>query len=223
MAEQLSFELPVKPALGRGDFMVAYSNAMALAMIEATDAWENSKLVLIGPTGAGKTHLAHVWAGAMGGRIVQAVNLAQADVPGLAIGPLVVEDVPLIAQDLDAQTALFHLHNLMQAAGHPLLMTGTSEPHHWALSLPDLQSRIDASGVATLDAPDDTLLAAVLAKLFADRQLMPRPDVIPYLILRMERSFAAARDVVVAMDEAGLSRHAPLTRALAAQVLDKMA
>jgi chromosomal replication initiation ATPase DnaA len=223
MAEQLSFELPVKPALGRGDFMVAHSNAMALAMIEATDAWDNGKLVLNGPTGAGKTHLAHVWAGATEGQIVQAQDLAQADIPALAVGPLVIEDVPLIARNPDAQTALFHLHNLMQAAGHPLLLTGTSEPHHWAMSLPDLQSRIDAAGVATLEAPDDTLLAAVLAKLFADRQLMPRPDVIPYLILRMERSFAAARDVVAAMDEAGLARHAPLTRTLAAQVLDKMA
>ncbi|WP_390910635.1 chromosomal replication initiator DnaA [Pseudosulfitobacter sp. SM2401] len=223
MAEQLSFELPVKPALGRDDFMVAHSNAIALAMIEATDAWENHKLVLSGPTGAGKTHLAHVWAGATGGEIIQARGLDQVNIPALATGPLVVEDVPQIAQDAAAQTALFHLHNLMQTAGHPLLLTGTSEPHHWAMSLPDLQSRIDASGVATLEAPDDTLLAAVLAKLFADRQLMPRADVIPYLILRMERSFKAARDVVGAMDEAGLARHAPLTRALAGQVLDKMA
>lgn len=222
MAQQLSFELPVKTALGRDDFMVAHSNALALAMIEATDAWDNGKLVLNGPTGAGKTHLAHVWASAMDGQIVQARDLDQLDIPALSTGPLVVEDVPLIANNLAAQTALFHLHNMMQQSGHPLLLTGTSEPNHWAMSLPDLQSRIDASGLATLDAPDDTLLAAVLAKLFADRQLTPRADVIPYLILRMERSFKAARDVVVAMDEAGLARHAPLTRTLAGQVLDKM-
>ena len=223
MAQQLSFDLPVKPALGRGDFMVAPSNAVALSMIEATDSWVGAKLVLSGPTGAGKTHLAHVWAGMTGGQIVQAGDLETRDIPSLATTPVVVEDVPLIRADQAGQTALFHLHNLMQEHRHPLLMTGTGEPRHWGMSLPDLQSRIDAAGVAMLDAPDDTLLAAVLAKLFADRQLMPRADVIPYLILRIERSFAAARSTVAALDHACLERHAPLTRALAGQVLDKMA
>lgn len=222
MAQQLSFELPVKPALGRDDFMVAPSNALALTMIEATDSWEGGKLVLNGPAGAGKTHLAHVWAGTVDGQIIAADTLDQQNIPSFATRPTAIEDVPLVAQNQAAQTALFHLHNMLQAAGHPLLMTGRSEPRRWAMSLPDLQSRIDAAGVATLDAPDDTLLAAVLAKLFADRQLMPRPDVIPYLVLRMERSFDAARNVVAAMDNASLARHAPLTRVLAGQVLDKM-
>jgi chromosomal replication initiation ATPase DnaA len=135
---------------------------------------------------------------------------------------MVIEDVPEIAQDHAAQTALFHLHNLMQSNGQPLLMTGRGAPNHWAMSLPDLQSRIDAAGVGTLMAPDDTLLGAVIAKHFSDRQLMPRPDVIPYLVLRIDRSFAAARDVVAAMDGHSLARHKPLTRALAAQVLDNL-
>lgn len=222
MAQQLRFELPAKPALGRDDFLVAPSNAVALAMIESTDNWAGAKLVLSGPTGSGKTHLVHVWAGAIGGQIIAAHDLKECDIPELAIGPVAIEDIPKTANDTDAQTALFHLHNMMQAAGHPLLLTGAGDPHHWRMSLPDLQSRIDAAGVATLDAPDDTLLAAVLAKLFGDRQLLPRADVIPYLVLRMERSFDAARRVVAAMDDASLERRMPLTRTLAGQVLDKL-
>jgi chromosomal replication initiation ATPase DnaA len=163
-----------------------------------------------------------VWAGTHDGKILSATDLTHTDIPTLAQSAVVIEDIPKITNDQTAQTALFHLHNLMQSNGQPLLMTGSGAPNHWNLSLPDLQSRIDAAGVAALSAPDDTLLGAVIAKQFSDRQLMPRPDVIPYLVLRIDRSFAAARDVVAAMDEHSLSRHKPLTRALAAQVLDKL-
>jgi chromosomal replication initiation ATPase DnaA len=222
MSEQLSFDLPVVPALGRDDFMIAPSNTVALAMIETSQSWVGGKLVLCGPEGSGKTHLAHVWAGTNGGKILDATSLTHADIPTLAQGPMVIEDVPEITQNHATQTALFHLHNLMQSNGQPLLMTGRGAANHWAMSLPDLQSRIDAAGVGTLMAPDDTLLGAVIAKHFSDRQLMPRPDVIPYLVLRIDRSFAAARDVVAAMDGHSLARHKPLTRALAAQVLDNL-
>ena len=222
MSEQLSFDLPVVPALGRDDFMIAPSNTVALAMIETSQSWVGGKLVLCGPEGSGKTHLVHVWAGTNGGKILDATSLTHADIPTLVQGPVVIEDVPEIAQNHATQTALFHLHNLMQSNGQPLLMTGRGAPNHWAMSLPDLQSRIDAAGVGTLMAPDDTLLGAVIAKHFSDRQLMPRPDVIPYLVLRIDRSFAAARDVVAAMDGHSLARHKPLTRALAAQVLDNL-
>ena len=220
MATQLGLDLPVRPALGRDDFLVAPSNAIALAMIDDWPNWAKHKLALPGPAGAGKTHLAHVWADATGARIAAASALAQADVEALARGPLAIEEVDTIAQDIGAQTALFHLHNLMAAGAQPLLMTGAPAPRHWALSLPDLQSRVDAAGHARLDAPDDTLLAAVLAKLFADCQLVPKPDVIPYLLRHMDRSFAAARDIVSALDASSLAQKRALTRAFAAQVLD---
>ena len=221
MATQLGFALPLRTALGRDDFLVAPSNAVALAMIDGWPSWPGGKLVLSGPHGAGKTHLTHVWASESGAQIVSAATLAEMDVTALATGPVAVEDVDTIAAKPDAQTALFHLHNMMQAAGQPLLMTGTAAPTHWRMGLPDLQSRIDAAGHAALDPPDDTLLAAVMAKLFADRQLLPKPDVIPYLISRMERSFAAARAMVETLDAESLARQRAITRALAAAVLDK--
>ncbi|WP_299045545.1 DnaA/Hda family protein [uncultured Tateyamaria sp.] len=220
MAQQLGFDLPVREALGRDDFLVAPSNAVALSMVEAWRTWPMNKLVLSGPEGAGKTHLAHVWAAETGAQILPASKLNQATVDAYFDGPVAVEDVDRIATDTDRQTALFHMHNALQAAGHPLLMTGTIAPSLWQLSLPDLQSRVDAAGHAALDAPDDSLLAAVLAKLFADRQLAPRPDVIPYLVTHMERSFAAARRVVADIDADSLARQKPVTRALAAACLD---
>ena len=217
MPQQLSFDLPVRTALGRDDFMVSPGNAVAVSLIENWANWPGGKLVLTGPPGAGKTHLTHVWAGLSGARIVAAGDLAGADIPDLAGGAVAVEDVPQIAQDTDAMTALFHLHNLVLANGHALLMTGRGA----GLALPDLQSRVGATPAAILELPDDALLAAVLAKLFADRQLKPRIDVIPYLALHMERSFEAARRIVAALDTESLSAQKPLTRVMAAKVLGR--
>ncbi len=221
MAEQLSFDLPSRTALGRDDFMVSPGNAVAVSLIETWSNWPEGKLVLTGPPGAGKTHLTHVWAGLTDARIVAATDLAGADIPDLAGAAIAVEDVPQIADDAQAMTALFHLHNLVLANRQPLLMTGRGAPVHWGLGLPDLQSRVGGTQAAMLELPDDALLTAVLAKLFADRQLKPRVDVIPYLTLHMERSFDAARRMVAALDAESLSAQKPLTRSLAAKVLGR--
>lgn len=220
MAQQLGLALPSRPALGRDDFFVAPSNAIAAAMIDGWRTWAGRKLVLTGPAGSGKTHLTHVWATQSGARIIQARDLARADIPDLARSCVAVENVPLIADQPDAQTALFHLHNLVLAEGHSLLLTGTPPVARWQLTLPDLTSRMQAAGAVALEAPDDMLLTAVLAKLLADRQLTPKPDLIPYLLPRMDRSFAAAGDLVARLDSASLAQKKPVTRSLAVQVLD---
>lgn len=222
MAVQLGFDLPVRTARGRDDFLVAPSNAMAVAMIENWRNWSGAKMVLSGPSGAGKTHLTHVWADAAQARIVSARGLRKDDVPALAQSSVAVEDVPLISGDADAQTALFHLHNMVLAEGHTLLLTGAGTVAHWGLALPDLVSRLQGAMETTIDAPDDALLAAVLVKLLADRQLMPPTDVIPYLLKRMDRSFAAANRIVAALDHESLVLKRPITRALAGQVLDNL-
>lgn len=222
MSHQLSFDLPVRPALGRGDFFVSPSNALAVALIDAPDSWVSGKLVLYGPRGSGKSHLARVWTDSIGGAVISATDLVGTDIPMLTQHPLAVEDVPAIADAPDAQTALFHLHNLMLTERRPLLMTGRDAPDLWRLSLPDLQSRVSGTQAIALEPPDDALLAAVLAKLFADRQIIPRPDVIPYLVAHMDRSFESAARVVAALDRAALSEGRSLSRPLAIRVLDAL-
>ncbi len=223
MGQQLGLALPSRPALGRDDFFVAPSNAMAAAMIDGWQTWAGRKLALTGPAGSGKTHLTHVWAATSGAEIVAAKDIANADIPGLAQGCVAVEDVTAIAGDSQAETALFHLHNLVLAEGHSLLVTGAPAVALWQIGLPDLSSRLRAAGSVALEAPDDALLTAVLAKLFSDRQLTPKHDLIPYLLPRMDRSFAAAGRLVAALDAASLAQKRPITRSLAAQVLDNQA
>jgi chromosomal replication initiation ATPase DnaA len=221
MAQQLSFDLPAKTALGRDDFFVAPSNAMAVALLDPSFHWPSGKLVLTGPVGSGKTHLAHVWASQTGAKILQASSLREEQVPRLAQAPVVVEDVPAIAGNPEAQNALFHLHNLVLSNGHALVLTGRAAPNLWQLSLADLQSRVQGATHAELQAPDDALLAVVLAKLFNDRQVTPKPDVIPYLVAHMDRSFAAAAVIVKQLDSLALSEGRTLSRPLAVRLMSQ--
>jgi len=221
MPRQLSFDLPCRTALGRDDFFVSTANAAAVAMLEGWQGWPARKLVLVGPRGAGKTHLAHVWAALSGARIVPAADLPGADIAALAAAPVAVEDCDTIAGTQTAETALFHLHNLALAEGRSLLFTATRPPNHWPLALPDLASRMQGTPLVRIAPPDDALLAAVMMKLFADRQLSPSPATIPFLIRRIDRSFEAARDIVERLDAASLRDRRPITKALAGELLDK--
>ncbi len=222
MIRQLKLDLPFRPALGRGDFYVSQTNALATAQIDGWRNWPGRKLVLTGPKGSGKTHLSHVWSSESGATILQAKNLPEADIPALAEANVCVEDVPDIAGDILAEEALFHLHNLVLAQGHSLLMTAVTTPAQWGLSLPDLASRVMGTQAARLTHPDDDLLAAVLAKLFADRQIVPAPDAIPYLVRHMPRSFDMAGRLVDAIDDAALGTPKGASRMLARRILAEL-
>ena len=219
---QLSLDLQTMPAVGRDDFYVSSANATAVALIDGWQEWPARKLVLNGPPGAGKTHLAHVWCDLSGARIIHARDLASAEIPALAAGNVAIEAADTIAGDSEAEEALLHLHNLALAEGNSLLITARSAPSHWPLVLPDLASRMQATPTCTLKEPDDQLLAAVLMKQMGDRQILPTPGTIPYLVRRMPRAFGDVGRVVAELDRLALERRRPVTRALAAEVLDKL-
>lgn len=215
---QLALDLPGRAAQGREDFFVAPSNALAVAKIDQWPRWSPTKLVVTGPPGSGKSHLAAVWATASGAQIVAADAVTSVDLnnPPNAIA---IEDAHGIAGDVVLQEALFHLHNAVVAAKGSLLITGRGSIASWGLTLPDLKSRLDAADAAELHLPDDTLLSAVLVKLFDDRQLIVTPDLISYLVSRIDRSFIEAETIVRKLDHAALSLRRRVTRALAVEIL----
>ena len=221
MSRQLSFDLPMRAALGRSDFFVCPSNAMAVALIEGWGNWPARKLVLLAETGAGKTHLAHVWAALARASILPARDVTEDIVPPLSQTNLVLEDIQNAVGNLKTETALFHLHNLALSEGNALLFTANAPLATLNFALPDLQSRLQGAQSATLDRPDDTLLAAVLMKLFADRQLIPSADTVPYLVTRMNRSLAEAQRIVDLIDKTALSEKRAITRKLAIEVLER--
>ena len=214
---QLALSLEHAESFAREDFLSGPSNAAALALVETWPDWPARAVVLAGPAGSGKSHLASIWAARANARILPAADLKQAKLPAaLASGALVVEDLAPGAFD---ERALFHLINLVREEGAYLLLTATSPPAGWPVEIPDLASRLKALPVVMLAPPDDALLRAVLVKLFADRQLAVDEALVGFLATRIERTFQAARAAVAKLDQEAMQRKRPLTRALAAEVL----
>ncbi len=223
MPRQLVLDLPVRPAMGRGDFFVSGSNAAAVAQVEAWRDWPHAKLVLTGPSGAGKTHLAHVWAAQTGAEIATAAALVDADIPRLSQAPaLAIEDADAIAGDRVAETRLFHLHNALAHRAAPILFTAQAAPSRWGLTLPDLDSRIRQAGLARLDPPDDALLSALLLKLAHDRALRLTPGILAHVVPRVGRAFSDVQAFVERLDARALSRKRPPRLADAKAVLAEL-
>ncbi|MEM8848473.1 MAG: chromosomal replication initiator DnaA [Pseudomonadota bacterium] len=214
---QMVIDLPRRQAQGREDFMVSSSNLTAMGLLDRWPDWPDRRLALVGPEGAGKSHMAAIWAAEVGARVLPARALRSEEVGGLAEAPLVVEDAD---RGVD-EDALFHLMNACTGAGQGLLLTGRAAPSDWDVTLPDLASRLAAVTPAVLEDPDDALLSVVLLKLFADRQLRVKPALIGWLLPRMERSHAAAARLVARMDAAALEQGADVNVALARKLMDE--
>jgi DnaA regulatory inactivator Hda len=224
MARQLTFDLPAKTALGRDDFFVSPANTAAVETVGDWERWPGRKLLLVGPHGSGKTHLAHVWASDAEAIVLPAKGLRAEDVAALvhANADIAVEDIDDIAGQVPQQEALFHLHNLVLAEGGHLLMTAVTPLGTWNFTLPDLASRVQSAGQIALQPADDLLLSVILVKLFADRQLVVNPAVVSYLVSRMDRSFDAAQQMVMALDRAALAERRAITKPLVTRLLDEI-
>ncbi|HZR75565.1 DnaA ATPase domain-containing protein [Bradyrhizobium sp.] len=211
---QLAFALPHAESFTRDDFLEGPANAAGLALVERWPDWPNRVMLLIGPEGSGKSHLAAIWAEQSGARSTSAHVLTPAEVPvALATGALVIED--LKSKDID-ERALFHLLNLAREDGAFVLMTARSAPTE--VELRDLRSRLRAIPTVQLLPPDDHLFRALVVKFCADRQLAVDEAVVSYLASRIERSYAAARRAVELLDSEALRLGRPVTRALAAEL-----
>lgn len=219
---QMAFDLGAQETYARADFFPSPSNAQAWVTVEDWQNWPLGRMLLIGPAGAGKTHLTHIWATSTGAQIIPARDIAALD-PTALPPTIAIEDADEAAGLPASEEALFHLMNHLHNSGGRLLVTAKTPPRDWGLGLPDLLSRLQAMPISQLAPPDDALLSAVLVKLFADRQITVPPNLIPYLASRMERSIAAARHLVAALDARALALGRPVTRALAAELLDSAA
>jgi chromosomal replication initiation ATPase DnaA len=215
--KQLAFDLPLDPRFGAEDFLVSPSNEHAYGLIESWPDWPDTILLLVGPRGSGKSHLASIWATNARAWTIDASGITQDKVPHLVSnGALAVEDMDRGERD---EAALFHLLNLARERKASLLITCETPPDRWSLRTPDLLSRLRLAPSVSLEAPDDALLKAVLVKLFVDRQLVVDTSVVDYIALRIERSLAKASELVALLDREALSRGRRVSRAIAAEIL----
>jgi chromosomal replication initiation ATPase DnaA len=214
---QLAFALPHAESLTRDNFLEGPANEAGLALVDSWPDWPNRVMLLVGPEGSGKSHLASIWAEQAGARSTSARALTPNAVPGtLATGALVVED--LKPGEFD-ERAMFHLLNLAREDEAYLLMTARIAPSAFEVELRDLRSRLRAVPAVPLLPPDDLLFRSLIVKFCADRQLSVDETVVSYLTTRIERSYAAVRQAVELLDFEALRLGRPVTRALAAELL----
>ena len=217
MNAQQSLPLRQPIALRRSNFVTSPSNADAVRAVDGWRGWHAGCLALVGPEGAGKTHLARVWAREVHAAVICRKRAATPDLAALEGRPVLFEDADRAGDD----ELLFHLINMAGGDGSALLLTARTPPSAWSADLPDLRSRLNALTVAELPPPDDVILESVLRKLFRERHIEPSEDLLVYLAKRIERSGPAARDIVDKLDAASSEAgHRHVTRALARQFLE---
>ena len=213
---QIPLDLGHRPGHSRDELVVSDANRQAVTLIDAWPDWPAAVVVLAGPAGSGKSHLASIWA-----ETANAVFVDPSGIEGWVEGaplshPVVIDDADV---DLD-EHGLFHLINAARAAGTHILLTSRRFPSAWGVRLPDLASRLKAAATVEILEPDDHLLAAVITKLFADRQVEVEPHVVQFLVRRIERSLSTAIDVVDRLDRTALEQKTRITRALAAETVN---
>jgi chromosomal replication initiation ATPase DnaA len=218
---QLALDFPRRTALGRADFLVSACNVDALGWVERWPDWPTPALLIHGPAGSGKTHLAHLWQARSGAVIVPAEALQRPEpaMEAAAAAPAIaVEDA-----EAAPEVPLLHLHNWCCERGAPLLLLSRHAAGAWPIGLPDLASRLRSLPSVGIAAPDDRLLGAVLIKHFIDRGLHVAPGVIAYLVRRMERSFAATAELAAVLDRLAMGSGGAVTIPLARRVLGQAA
>jgi DnaA regulatory inactivator Hda len=215
---QLILDFDHRPAYSGEDFLVAPNNADAVGWIDRWPDWPAPVLCIFGPAGCGKSHLAEVLRSKSEAAILPVSQLAGPYKPPIS-STIIIEDIDDVLGEA-YEEGLFHLYNDLANQDGSLLLSASRPPASWTIKLPDLKSRMGAANVVEITPPDDALIAAVMVKLFQDRQLRLSGDVITYAVSRMERSFATARQLVDLSDKITLSEKKRITIPLIKRVLD---
>ena len=208
---QLSLEFPHRPYMGREDFIVSSCNAEAFAAVDRWPEWPFFALCVYGPENCGKTHLTHIFSDK-----VSVLTHYPYQSPRIEAGKITLELPPLLferhrclvvenlSEEID-QEAMFHLYNLYRNEGGNILFTSRRAPARLDIRLPDLRSRLNIIPSVEISEPDDELLSALIIKLFMDRQITVSLDIVRYILVNMQRSFAYAEKLVNEIDNISLA------------------
>ncbi|MBY0428399.1 MAG: hypothetical protein K2Q32_04180 [Alphaproteobacteria bacterium] len=209
---QIPFALPVHTSMGEEDFLITPSNQLAVSQLTTSN-----HLLLLGSKGTGKSHLARIW---QQRRSAILFNIATTNIAHLSNDAIVWEDADATQWNAQTQETAFHLLNTVKEKQIGCLVTATTPPTQWPLTLADLRSRLLALPVAQIEMPDDTLVAGLLLKQFKDRQLRVSEEVLNYIIPRIPRDGFVIQQTVKQLDELSLANNRAITVPLVSKLFD---
>lgn len=192
---QIPLNLRPQPQPSFSNFHVAPGNQAAVDMLREPQRWTSAALLLLGPKGAGKTHLGCAWQAETSGEFIDDAHH--------------VSEVDLF----DA------INRALAGQNKGLLLTSHLAPTEWGVSMPDLKSRLNAMPTVTLPEHDEHSLEPILRELFSQVGREVRQDVVAYVLNQTERSVEALRELVHELDIAAGSAKADLTKAFVAKYL----
>lgn len=177
--------------------VVGGANAKVIEALQAPQSWPFGTAVLSGPPRSGKSLLARWF-------LQNGAGEALDDADGMD------------------ENMVFHRWNRAQELRRPLLIVSNAIEGKWKVDLPDLASRLGAALHLHITAPDDSLLADLIALHAEMRGLALGPDAAAYLVPRCERSHMGVETLVAAIDRISLERKQPPTLAVWREALEEI-
>ncbi|WP_395463352.1 DnaA ATPase domain-containing protein [Wolbachia endosymbiont of Cantharis cryptica] len=151
-------------------------------------------LILFGPKGSGKTHLAHIWQSINNAIFINVNNFISEIRYSNAF---ILEDI----QNVQDEEMLLHCYNYMRENDKRLLITSSTSPKRLNFKLKDLSSRILSTVSVKIPPASEELLRIMLIKRFSDKQLKIDLKVINYILARIERSFCSVNKIIEKIDD----------------------
>jgi DnaA regulatory inactivator Hda len=228
-AQQLLLDLSIKPNYSKIDYVESSCNWEAAQWIHRWPDWPMKMIAIYGEPGCGKTHLAHIWQNKTGARLLTPNDILNLT-PHEALdetSAIILDDVEALFQkegpvDAASEGWMFHFYNLVKEKNANLLFCSLRPPTQWAVTLPDLRSRLATILSVGIHPPDEEALKAVLFKLCSERGMVLSLEVGEYILRRVERSFDHIRSLVETLDNRTLSQHRQLTLGLVREVLSQL-
>ena len=201
------------------EFFITQANEHAIGWLDKWPDWvpPYHSLNIYGPSGCGKSQLGDLFAQKSHAHHIS--SMQKFDRAFCEVKQAFVLD-GIDKNDGWHEEALFHFLNYLAETGKSALFLSPISLAQIEWELPDLRSRMRALSAQAVHLPDDDLLLALLDKYFQQRRCQVAPDVMDYILTRIERSYEAVANIARAIDEASLAAKKPVTKALVRSLLD---
>ena len=214
-SKQLYFDMPDKTALGIEDYIITDSNSFAFNLISKMIKSEINQGAISGPSFSGKTHLSKILIKNIGKNETLYIDGDYNDIID-KVGSsklIVIENIDKVKEE-SSEEDLFHIINFTKENDKKLLVTSGKSISSIEFKLEDLKSRLNAIIEAKIMQPDDELMKLLLIKIFNDKQLLINPNIIAFLMSRLERSYISINDFIERIDKFSLEKGKKITIAL---------